>query len=61
MRTVGKFSVSESNKTKYRISVEIKQLLGRTGHWRSLLAFYLVVCVSMGRNGGTEELPTKKP
>jgi hypothetical protein len=53
MRTVGKFNVSESNKIKYRISVELKQHLGRTGHWRSFLALYLVVCVSMGQNGGT--------
>ena len=53
MRTGGKVNVSESNKTKYRISVELKQLLSRTGNWRCVFASYLHVCLSMGQNGGT--------
>jgi len=53
MRTGRKFNVSESNKTKYRISVALKQLLSRTGNWRSFLVLYLVVYMSMGQNGGT--------
>ena len=53
MRTGGKFNVSESNKTKYRISVELKQLLSRSGNWRSFLVLYLVVCLPIDQNGGT--------
>jgi len=53
MRTGGKFNVSESNKTKYRISVALKQLLSRTGNWCPFLALYLFVCLSMGQNEGT--------
>ena len=63
MRTGGKFNVIESKKTKYRISVGLKQLSSRTGNYIGALFLHCILFVdgSERRNSRRRDLDAVLP